>query len=251
MTIDTSEIRGRVARACRVLGRLDLTKAATGHVSARVPGADRFVIRARGPAEIGVRYTEAEQIIEIDGDGRSLIDHSSGLAVPLEVYIHTEIYRSRSDVQAVVHMHPPIVVLFTICNEPLLPLYGAYDAPGAKLAIEGVPRYERSILIDGPDLGRDLAATLGQSSACLMHGHGITTVGPNVEEAALTAIHLNELALINFQARQLGTPRAISVEDQAAALKLAGSPSPDGQGEPAGGRSAALWRYYCSLTESS
>lgn len=250
MSTAAGDIRSRVARACRVLGRLDLTHTTTGHVSARVAGTDRFVIRARGPAEAGVRYTEAEQVIEIDGNGHTLGNLDAGTMAPLEVHIHTEIYRCRPDVDSVVHIHPPIVVLFTICDEPLLPIYGAYDAFSARLAIEGVPCFERSILIDQPHLGRELAATLGQKSTCLMRGHGITTVGANVEEAALAAIHLNQLAVMNYQARQLGTPRSISLEDQSATLDLAYTPPQQAQGQPPIGRNAALWRYYCRLTDA-
>src|ERR1700684_3149560 len=64
------DLRERVAEACRVLARLDLTKAATGRVSARVPGTDRALVRARGPAELGVRYTTAREVIEVDLDGK-------------------------------------------------------------------------------------------------------------------------------------------------------------------------------------
>ena len=105
---------------------------ATGHVSARIPGTDRVLIRARGPGELGVRYTTAKQIIEVDFDGKADRQPSeAGLESPIEVFIHTAIYRARPEVNAVVHVHPPTVVLFTICNKPLLPLYGAYDPSGA------------------------------------------------------------------------------------------------------------------------
>ena len=43
-----------------------------------------------------------------------------------------DLYKTRPDVQCVVHVHPLTVVLFTICNKPLLPLYGAYDPSGQR-----------------------------------------------------------------------------------------------------------------------
>ena len=55
----TTDLRERVASACRVLGTLDLTPGTLGHASARIPGTDRILVRARGPAESGVRYTTA------------------------------------------------------------------------------------------------------------------------------------------------------------------------------------------------
>ena len=241
------DLRERVAEACRVLGRLDLTKAATGHVSARIPGTDRALVRARGPGELGVRYTTAKQISEVDFDGKAIGAVEAGLESPIEVFIHTAIYRARPEVNAVVHVHPTAVVLFTICNKPLLPLYGAYDPSSLQLALEGIPTYERSILISTPELGADLARAIGQSSTCMMRGHGITTVGASIEEAALAAIHLNDLATVNYQARLLGDPVPISKEDQDAFRR---GPTSRGRGAAgaAGGRVAALWRYYCALT---
>ena len=115
MTSEIESISERVAQACRVLGTLDLTRAATGHVSARIPGTERILIRARGPEEIGVRYTSAEEVVEVDMDGRVIDAGKSGLAAPQEVFIHTEIYRERPEVHSVIHMHPPTVMLFTIC----------------------------------------------------------------------------------------------------------------------------------------
>ena len=86
------DLRERVATACRVLGTHDVTPGTLGHVSARVPGTDRILIRARGPAEFGVRYTTAEQVIEVGLDGCRIQALDDGFAAPLEVFIHTELY---------------------------------------------------------------------------------------------------------------------------------------------------------------
>ncbi len=60
----------------------------------RIPGTDRALIRARGPAEPGVRYPTAEQVIEVDLDGK-VIGPAGGscLESPIEVFIHTAVYR--------------------------------------------------------------------------------------------------------------------------------------------------------------
>jgi ribulose-5-phosphate 4-epimerase/fuculose-1-phosphate aldolase len=239
---EAGELRERIAQACRVLGRLDLAKGLTGHVSARLPG-DRLLIRARGPGELGVRYTTAEQILECDFEGR-LLSGGEGLATPLEIFIHTAVYRANPAVQAVVHVHPPTVVLFTICEKPLLPLYGAYDPFGAAIALDGVPTYPRSVLIRTPELGAELAAAMGSSPVCMMRGHGITTAGGSIEEAALYAIHLNELALMNYQAHLLGNPKPIPAEDQATFRSMARGSAAGARGVP------ALWRYYVAVTEA-
>jgi ribulose-5-phosphate 4-epimerase/fuculose-1-phosphate aldolase len=249
---DIDDLRERVAEACRVLARLDLTKAATGHVSARVPGQDRVLIRARGPSELGVRYTTAREVITVDFDGKLIDSAEEGLASPSEVFIHTAIYKARPEVASVIHVHPAMVVLFTICGKPLLPLYGAYDPGSLQLALEGIPTFDRSILVSTPELGADLVRAMGNAKTCMMRGHGITTAAASVEEAALYAIHLNDLATINYQANLLGNPRPISEEDQAvfrrAPLMAPAGASPGGAGFRPSARVAALWRYYVTLT---
>jgi L-fuculose-phosphate aldolase len=245
-------LRTRIARACRVLGKMELTRGLRGHISARIPGTERIFIRARGPAESGVRYTTEDEIVEIGLDGKPVAGMPKGLRTPSEVFIHTEIYRARPEVNAVVHLHPPTVVLFTVVGVPLLPIYGAYDPQGLGIALEEPPVYEKSVLIDTPELGRELSATIGTKRACLMRGHGITTAADSIEEASVIALGLNELATMNYQARMLGEPRPISVEDQMALrpamkrLTLRGSKP----GEP-GDSVVTEWRYYCRLTGES
>jgi 3,4-dihydroxyphthalate decarboxylase len=247
---ETSDLRALVAQSCRVLGRLDLTNAATGHVSARVPGKDRVLIRARGPDETGVRYTTADEIVETDFDGK-LVDRSrAGLAVPNEIFIHTEIYKSRPEINAVVHVHPPMVVLFTICDKQLLPLYGAFDPPSAIMAIEGIPTYQRSITITTPALGQDLVKVMGGATICMMRGHGITAAGPSIETASIKAIQLNELAAMNYHAQLFGDPSPISAEDQAVFRNRSAARPGATAGDGAQKYVISAWRYYCALTDA-
>jgi ribulose-5-phosphate 4-epimerase/fuculose-1-phosphate aldolase len=244
-----SDIKSRIARACRVLGKMELTRALRGHISARIPGSERIFIRARGPAESGVRYTTEDEVVEIGLDAKPVAGMPKGLRTPSEVFIHTAIFRARPEVNAVLHLHPPMVVLFTIVGAPLLPIYGAYDPQGLGIALEEPPVYEKSVLIDTPELGRELSATIGAKRACLMRGHGITTAADSIEEASVIALGLNELATMNYQARMLGTPRPISQEDRGAlqpAMKRLTAPGSK-PGEP-GDSVVTEWRYYCRLT---
>lgn len=249
MSNHPDDLRARIAKACRVLGKMELTRALRGHISARIPGTNRIFIRARGPAESGVRYTTEDEVVEIGLDGHPVEGMPLGLRTPSEVFIHTEILRARPDVNAVVHMHPPTVVLFTIVGVPLLPIYGAYDPQGLGVALEEPPTFESSVLINTPELGRELSTTLGAKRACLMRGHGITTAADSVEEASVVALALNELATMNHQARTLGIPRPISVKDQEAlrpAMMRLAAPGPRA-GQP-GDSVITEWRYYCRLT---
>ena len=236
---DLAQLRELVARSCRILGKLNLTKEPSGHVSARMPGTDKVFIKARGPEESGLRFVTADDIITVDMAGKK-VEGADGLETPQEVFIHTWIYRMRPEVQSVVHVHPLTVVLFTICNKPLLPLFGAYDPSSLRLLIEGLARYPRSITVSSEKLGAEFAGVMGEKSACLMRGHGITTAGAGVEEATLTAIKLNELAEVNYRASLLGQPQPIPQEDIDTIVGSTGR-------RKSTTHSVSNWRYYCKL----
>jgi ribulose-5-phosphate 4-epimerase/fuculose-1-phosphate aldolase len=238
---ELSQLRDLVARSCRILGKLNLTKEPSGHVSARVPGTDRILIKARGPEESGLRFVTPEDIITVDFTGKK-VEGADGLDSPQEVFIHTWLYRTRQEVQCVVHIHPLRVVLFTICNRPLLPLFGAYDPTALRLVINGLATYPRSITVSSEKLGEEFARAMGDKQACLMRGHGITSAGASVEEATLTAIKLNEVAEINYGAALLGEPEPISQEDIDVLVGRAGERRKTVH-------TASSWRYYCKLLD--
>lgn len=235
-TPSVEELREQVAQGCRVLGKLELTKAATGHVSARIPGTDKVLIRARGPGKSGVRYTTAEDVMMVDLDGKK-IDGREDLDPPQEVFIHTWLYKKRPELASVVHAHPATVVLFTICNKPLLPLFGAYDPSSLRLLVEGIQSYPRSVTVSNNKLGEEFANTM-TGRACLMRGHGVTTAGGSVADATITCIKLNELAEMNYRARLLGDPQPIP-DDEIQAIA--------GKASKGGTHGRALWRYYTKL----
>ena len=80
---------------------------------------------------------------------------------PREVFLHTWMYKTVSTVSSVVHVHPPTVVLFTICNKPLLPLFGAYDPSSLRLVLDGIATYPRSVTVSNDQLGEEFAAAMG------------------------------------------------------------------------------------------
>jgi ribulose-5-phosphate 4-epimerase/fuculose-1-phosphate aldolase len=233
-----------VARACRVLGKLELTHGALGHVSLRPGDAESMLIKGKGPGEVGLRYTQPRDIITVDFSANKL-SGADDLQPPSESYLHIWLYRLRPEVRSVIHVHPEHAVLLTICDKEVLPIYGAYG-PGARLAIDGVPVYQRSITIHDDRLGEEFGRFMGRSNVALMRGHGVSVVGSSVEDATVRVMALNELVTMNYKAYLLGTPNEISAEDQAEYSRpLDPHRSRGSAGGEAGTRAA--WRYFCSL----
>jgi ribulose-5-phosphate 4-epimerase/fuculose-1-phosphate aldolase len=233
-----------IAQACRVLGKLDVTHAALGHVSLRLGDSESMLIKGKGPGEVGLRYTQPHDIITVDFNGNKL-DGADDLQPPSESYLHIWLYKKRPAVRSAIHVHPQPAVLLTICDKPILPIYGAYG-PGARLALNEIPVYQRSITIHDDRLGQEFATFMGSSNVALMRGHGVSVVGNGVEDATVRTMALNELVTMNYQAYLLGTPQPISAEDQAEMRRPPDANRPRGSAGGEAGMRAA-WRYFCSL----
>src|SRR5215216_5062359 len=107
---------------------------------------------------------------------------------PLEFHIHSEIYRARPDVNAVLHLHPQWSTLLTMTGVKFRPVY----AQGVLL--ERVPILDSPLSVNTKPAGEMLASTLGHGRAVLLKSHGAVTVGRDLLEAFALAAYLEENA---------------------------------------------------------
>ena len=206
--------RTTVAQACRILAMENLVEGVLGHVSMRT-GEDRMLIRCRGGDEHGLMFTTDDDVRLTDLGGE-IIGDAEGYKVPNELPIHGELLRARREVNAVVHAHPPAVLLCGVAGLELAPVFGAYNIPAMRMAIDGVPVYPRSVLIRRPELAHEMIAAMGDRPVCVLKGHGITVTGASVEEAVVRALNLNALATVTLELARLGArPDLVPIEDVA------------------------------------
>jgi len=82
------------------------------------------------------------------------------------------------------------------------------------LANEGITDAFGHISVRIPGTDRFyIPESLGDCMAVLMRGHGSTVVGLNVQQAAVTAIYLEETAKLTYRARCIGTPICFTDEE--------------------------------------
>jgi ribulose-5-phosphate 4-epimerase/fuculose-1-phosphate aldolase len=172
-----------------------------GHVSARHPTNPNHFLMARSLAPALVT---ADDIMEFDLDGNAV--DARGRSVFLERFIHSEIYKARPDVMAVVHTHSPGVVPFTVSQMPLRAVYhnAAFLAAGAPVWDIRKDFGETDMLVRNAAIGKTLAQTLGDRPVVLMRGHGDVTVGPAVKVAVFRAYYTDVNARLQAQAVALG-----------------------------------------------
>src|SRR5262245_5507902 len=123
MPDELAHLRRTVALACRVIAHAGLVEDILGHVSVRA-GRDRMLVRCRGPREQGLLFTVDDDVHLVELGGGRLPE---GWAAPNELPIHGELLRARPDVDAVVHCHPPSVLVAGVEDLPLRPVFGAYN----------------------------------------------------------------------------------------------------------------------------
>lgn len=237
-------LRQKVMYSCRIMGDRGVTRGSFGHVSARIPGTDKILIKSKGPEEAALEFTTERDIITIDITGK-VIQAPKGLGAPNETAMHLAVYRARPEVMSVIHAHPDWVVALTASEKPLLPIYAAYNPPGLRLVLEGIPLYPRSVTIIDDELGTDFIKVMGQKNVCLLIGHGITTAGRSVEEVTLTTLNLFELARLNYLAYAIGNPKPIPAQDmEEYTRRWKRNP---GRTQVATDREHPDWRYFKKL----
>jgi L-ribulose-5-phosphate 4-epimerase len=223
------ELRELVAASGQILFEQQLVDY-LGHSSARIPGTNRVVIKPKhSPKTRGMHTLEADDMIVIDLDGNLVEGRETP---PAEVYIHTEIYRARDDVMAVVHTHQPIATLMGVMNAAILPVL---HVQAGLLGGNEIPVWPSPLLVTNPERGRNLAAALGDSNIGHLQGHGIVSVASDVKTATVQTIMLEQLAEANLRILLAGRRPRVIPSDEIAELQR--------EMAPVEGR----WAYYVQL----
>jgi ribulose-5-phosphate 4-epimerase/fuculose-1-phosphate aldolase len=204
----TETARDVVATASRVLAAQGHGDLIWGHASVR---------DERGAwiksAEWGLDEVIPDRVHLVDGGGTVL--EGEGLRHS-EYPIHTEILAARPDVGAVVHTHPPHAVALAATGQPLLPVSHAANM----FVPPAVPRFTATAdLILTVELGKQVAAELGDADALFLVNHGIVTVGPDLQTATVRAIILERACQQQMLTHSFGGWPSWSDPDESAAKR--------------------------------
>ncbi|HWG05892.1 MAG TPA: class II aldolase/adducin family protein [Beijerinckiaceae bacterium] len=175
-------------------GQDDFTR---GHVSVRLPGNPKLFFMK--PHSMGLDEITMQNILTIDLEGEVVAGTARRHS---EVYIHSEIFKARPDVNCVIHTHPTYSVAFSSTGRPLK----CYSQPGA-LFYESLGVYADTInLIRSHAMGEGVAKALGSHRAVLLKNHGPVVTGRSIEEAVVGTIMLENAAMIQLLAEAAGDP---------------------------------------------
>lgn len=220
---EVDQLKEDLITACRILSHQRLV-AGFGHVSARIPNADRFIITPR----VSLALVRESELITMNLNGEIV---AGDVTPPFEAWLHTAIMKAKPQVNAIARIHARVANIFSVTDRRLEPVHnhGSFFAGG-------VPVFQTPDLIASERLGSEVATALGSDPAILLRGNGQVTVGRTIPQAVMMAIYLEEAAEILFGALQIGTPIPLT-SDESAKRQLEALPPVDME---------RAWNYFKS-----
>ena len=196
-------LKKRLAKVHRIITAGGLWPVTTGHVSCRVPGTNHMLILGHIHADgRNLADVDVDDIVTTDIDGNFIEGRIEAVD---ERFAHTEVYKARPDVHAVIHAHPPMATAFGIAGVNILPVgnRGAIFAPH-------VPILDFDKQIDTPERGRMAAEKLGKGAAVVLKNHGVVVCSDTIENVCISLFSLEETARLHWYAAQIGKVEPVS-----------------------------------------
>jgi L-fuculose-phosphate aldolase len=202
------ELKKDICEVGRRLYERGYVAAKEGNVSIRV--SENEVLST--PAGVCKGTMTPDMIVACDPAGRKL---AGELRVSTEIQMHLAVYRTRPDVKAVVHAHPPTSTGFAVSGVPLnqavlaevvvtlgcIPL-AEYGTPSTKELADSVERL------------------VSMSDGLLLSNHGALTVGQDLFDAYYKMEVIEHFAKVSLVSRLLGGERLLPKEEVSRLLSL-------------------------------
>jgi L-fuculose-phosphate aldolase len=199
---DERAVREGIVRACRDMLDARLTRGTSGNISVCVPGGMLIT-----PSAVPYASLTPEMLVHVSLDADA---PRVGSRPSTEWRMHAAILRSRPEVGAVLHAHPPFATALA-CVRRAIPAFhymvataGGNDIRCAEYATFGTA-----------ELAAHVLGALRDRTACLLANHGMVALGTSVERALELAIEVEALAEAYCTALQVGEPVLLGDEEMA------------------------------------
>ena len=196
------DFRQRLIEAGKQMLEKKLTVETWGNLSLRDPDTGLIYLT---PSAMAYHTIETEDVAVVDLEGNML----SGRRKPtIEMGLHLQLYRTRPEINAVIHTHPVQSQVFAVLRRPIPPIIDEAaqvlggTVPVAQYALPGTKELAENVGV----------AMKGRVRACLMANHGAVCVGESMEQAFKVCAVLEMTAEIYQRALMLGQPHVLSDE---------------------------------------
>lgn len=162
-----------------------------GNLSFRVPGTDLFYVTGTG--------TQLDQLTRNSFAQVNLAgEHLDGIKPSSEFRVHLECYKTRSDIDVCIHLHPQASVLTA-----------SLDLPIRFLTIDHVYYVRKVIRIPWirsgtQEIADATAKAVKDTNVVILENHGCVILAPKVQLGFARVLNLEEAAELTLRCHQLG-----------------------------------------------
>jgi L-fuculose-phosphate aldolase len=230
----SESLRADIVEIGRRLWQRGFVASNDGNISVRI-GSDRLLMT---PASVSKGFMTPEMMVITDLDGR-LVEGAPGRKPSSEALMHLVVYRERTDINAVVHAHPPIATGFAVAG---IALDRAVLAE-VVTTLGGIPIADYATP-STQELADTVRPLIKSHDGVLLANHGAVALGRDLFSAYYKMETIEHFAKISLTARQLGREHLLSREEVDRLQGLRGrygisvpapicpDPMPEGEADP-------------------
>ena len=195
------EIRNKIANLGKEIAASGFNMGTWGNISARIDEKQIAIT----PSGVAYETITADDIVVTDLAG-NIIEGNKKPSI--ELPLHSAIYRTNKDVNAIVHTHSICCTAFAIARRPI-----PAACEDMIQIVGGQVEVAEYFLPGSEELAQSTVTALGNKSACIMANHGLLTAASNLNEAYKIAQIVEKSAQSVIYAKTLGGVVELSQED--------------------------------------
>ena len=199
------DLRRDVIRICQEMNAIGINQGTSGNVSVR--NDDGFLITASG-----VAYSDmaSDQVVQMDLEG----GYWGPILPSSEWRMHMDIYLTRPEAKAIVHVHSPHATALSCLREDIPAFhYMIGVCGGANLRCAEYASFGTA------DLSAAMLQAIEGRNACLLANHGMICFAKNLERGLALAVEIETLCQKYILARQCGSPVILEQGEMAKILR--------------------------------
>lgn len=190
------QVREDLAAAYRLVDHYGWTDMVFTHLSARVPGAEEHFLL--NPFGFLFNEVTASNLVKVDGEGNIVLDSGYGINAA-GFTIHSAVHLSRTDANAVMHLHTDGGVAVSSTKAGLLPLN-----QHAMFVYNDVAYHDWEGVALNLDERERLVNDLGQHHLMILRNHGTLAVGGSIASCFMRLYYLERACQIQVKAAAAG-----------------------------------------------
>ncbi len=202
------DIRDEIVDALAEMYATGLITSTGGNISARADGGSGEIYIT--PGQIFKASVEPSMMVRLDRDGTPV--EPGSLSPSSERLMHCAIYRTRPDVEAVIHSHPLNATMLAMAGLEFLPV-------STEAALIGEIPCIPFIMPGTLELADAVSEAIGRGSAVLMKNHGLIVAAASLRRAADMTRVIEQSAQMIVTCHKLGKKPSVLPKDAVSMLR--------------------------------